>query len=576
MSQRVNPLVRVVLVLAGVDLLLAGGAGVGGLFAGFRPLLALAAAWLLLGGVLFGTWLAARRAARPPADKPRADVVVEAQWALIALGIAALIPAFLADDPVTEAGAPWVLGALGASVAIAAVQARFLSRSELPWAAGLGAWARWAGWLGAVAAIPLGLQLGLDRAPDTGAWGRGIAVAVAVPVAFAIPQTFRLSRPWKKAPDQHLTQLPAASVGLLVLLFGHANPVRSVLDGLEQRVGVDLKSTWALQVFRRSLEPLAIGLVLAGWLSTCLQPVDTHEVGVRERLGKPSDRVLEPGLHLALPWPIDAVRRVPVGRVHTVVVGHAEDEPEIEAGVLGWLFAEPDVQAEDEEDESRLWAKQHGEEEFTLLLGDGRDLISLDGLVHYRIVDPHAWLYGCQNPEERIEAAAYRALMTNTADKSLEQALSENLQVLADDIRAEMAAQLVDAGIGVEVVAFNLSALHPPVAVAVDYQSVVSAQIDQERLITEAQGYRMGLIPMARTDALVASNRASADASTRLAEARGEAAAFTAVEVSYRASPQLFRFRRRMDVLEVNLENQRLYILDDRFEADGGNVWLME
>ena len=106
--------------------------------------------------------------------------------------------------------------------------------------------------------------------------------------------------------------------------------------------------------------------------------------------------------------------------------------------------------------------------------------------------------------------------------------------------------------------------------------AVVSAQIDRERLVTEAQGYNMGLIPMARTDALVARSKAEADASKRLAQARGEAAAFTAVELSYRASPALFRYRRRMDVLEGNLENQRLYILDDRFEADGGNVWLME
>ena len=67
-----------------------------------------------------------------------------------------------------------------------------------------------------------------------------------------------------------------------------------------------------------------------------------------------------------------------------------------------------------------------------------------------------------------------------------------------------------------------------------------------------------------------------ADTATRLAQARGEAAAFSAVEQSYQASPSLFRYRRRMEVLEDKLKDRRLYVLDARFEGDGGNVWLME
>ena len=49
----------------------------------------------------------------------------------------------------------------------------------------------------------------------------------------------------------------------------------------EAQLGIDLRSTWALTVVRRSLEPLLIGLCLVGWLSTSLTVV-AEEQGLVE------------------------------------------------------------------------------------------------------------------------------------------------------------------------------------------------------------------------------------------------------------------------------------------------------
>ena len=410
------------------------------------------------------------------------------------------------------------------------------------------------------------------------AWVNAVSIASVAWTAEGLWTSLRGARPLKRETHAQLGWAPFSSPLLLRLFFSGLNPISSLFDTLENLSGIDIKGTWAIQVLRRSLEPLALVLVLIGWLSTGLTMVDVHEQGVREHLGVPDAEVLEPGLHVSWPWPVDTVHRLPTARVQTMKLGHGE-APEAGAGQsFAWLFSLGYSQEEEveEEEESRLWAKQHAAEEYTLLLGDGRDLVSVDGLLHYRIADPHAWLYNTQNPEQALESAAYRALMLHTADKGLEQALSENLQSLAGEIRQTIQSSIADQGLGVEIVDFTLSALHPPVLVATDYQSVVSAQIDQQRMLTEAQGYRLGRLPLARSEALEKTSQASADASTRLAQARGEAAAFSAVEQSYRASPSLFRYRRRMEVLEAKLKDRRLYVLDARFEGDGGNVWLME
>ncbi|MFT5584169.1 MAG: regulator of protease activity HflC (stomatin/prohibitin superfamily), partial [Cognaticolwellia sp.] len=467
-------------------------------------------------------------------------------WAPLCVAAAGVV-AFLAPIAPVQVPPTWAAPLLAFLALGSGVLARYHQDTPgLPEAAGLATWARWGLWsLGLSALVLAGRTWGVtDFAAELWwetAWVNALCTASVALLAEGLWTSLRGARPLKRPSHMQLGWAPFSSPLLLRLFFSSLNPVSSLFDTLENLSGIDIKGTWAIQVLRRSLEPLAITLALLGWLSTGLTMVDVHEQGVREHLGVPDKQVLEPGLHLSWPWPVDTVHRLPTERVQTMKLGHGE-APEVSAGQsFAWLFSlgYSEDQAVEEEEESRLWAKQHAAEEYTLLLGDGRDLVSVDGLLHYRIADPHAWLYNTQNPEQAVKSAAYRALMLHTSGKGLEQALSENLQSLAGEIRDTIQQSIADQGLGVEIVDFTLSALHPPVLVATDYQSVVSAQIDQQRMLTEAQGYRLGRLPLARSEALEKTSQASADAATRLAQARGEAAAFSAVEQSHQASPSL-------------------------------------
>ena len=73
--------------------------------------------------------------------------------------------------------------------------------------------------------------------------------------------------------------------------------------------------------------------------------------------------------------------------------------------------------------ENVLWAREHAANEYTLLLGNGRDLITIDAAVQYRIDDPRAWRYHSQNPADALRAIAYRAVMRSTVNRTLADAL---------------------------------------------------------------------------------------------------------------------------------------------------------
>jgi len=345
-------------------------------------------------------------------------------------------------------------------------------------------------------------------------------------------------------------------IGGLSLLGSRTNIVASVLDAAERQLGIDLRSTWALTVVRRSVEPLAIGLCLLGWLSTSLTVVRVDEQGLVERLGIPvGGQPLLPGLHLHWPWPVDRVFRIPVDHVQALTVGHEGQE---EGGP-----------------ENVLWARQHAANEYTLLLGNGRDLITIDAAVQFRIADARAWHYHSQNPADALRAVAYRAVMRSTVNRTLAEALSENLMTLTARMRT-MVQQDADAlGLGIDVVAFTVGGMHPPVMVASDYQAVVSAELGKVAAIVNAQVFRNQTVPAAEAAVVTSENAARAEGAEALARAAGGAWSFRTLEAQYLAAPEEYHFRRRLETLENGLAGRRFTVLDTRIQRDGGQLWVL-
>ncbi len=513
--------------------------------------------WLLVLVLLLGTRRALSVTLAAPVEGSRPRVlsfgVVRILGAVLVLGAVATQLRFLTAEHVGQGAGFLALGGLLALLAVAAVVLASYYQAtpscELPDAPGLAAAVRVGAWLTAVAAASV-----LLRGVGKPLWEPGTRMVLLVfPAVLSVELVFRgvvgvIARP--RAGD-------AFGADLLVTRFlgSSFNLVQSVFTAVERTFGVDVRSSWALAFLRRAALPALLFLVLSTWLLSAFTVLETRQQGVRERFGR-VDRgeVLEPGLHLGLPWPFDRVRRVDVHRVRELPIGYLEAKAGADA----------------------LWTQYHAAEEYNLLLGDGRDLVTINADLLYRVGDLHAWLYGCQNPEEALETLAYRVVMEATVDQTLDQVLSGTIGEFSAHITQRIQAQADEHGIGIEVVAFNLRGLHPPVAVANDYQSVVAAQIDKVTYIMEAQAYRLGALPKAEAEAVRITRRVLADQAGRLSKAKGEAIAFETLEAQYKANPSLYRFRRRLETTEKVLQDNPHYVIDARIERDGGALWVLE
>jgi regulator of protease activity HflC (stomatin/prohibitin superfamily) len=469
-----------------------------------------------------------------------------------AAGVASLVSVFLHEMfmiPPTPLAAGIAAGLCLGGVGLAATAARYLAGIEpaqFPEAPGLCRGARVVAWTLVMSAVSMGLAfaglltiLGLLHLAV-------LAVAAALCVGL-----FRAQPP----EDETVVIFPL-NLGVLSVLGSRANILASILDAVEGQLGIDLRSTWALALVRRGLEPIVIGLCLLGWLSTSLTVVAVEEQGLVERLGVPlGGSPLQPGLHVHWPWPVDRVFLIPVRRVQALTVGHEGEES-----------AGP---------EDVLWARQHAANEYTLLLGNGRDLITVDAAVQFRITDVRAWRYNCQNPAEALRAIAYRAVMRSTVNHTLSEALSENVVTLTARMRAMVQEDADALGLGIETTAFTVGGMHPPVTVAPDYQAVVSAELRKVTAIVNAQVYRNKTVPAAEASVVKSANAARADGAEILARAAGEAWSFRTLESQYRVAPGDYVFRRRLETLENVLAGRRFTVVDARIQRDGGELWLM-
>jgi regulator of protease activity HflC (stomatin/prohibitin superfamily) len=391
--------------------------------------------------------------------------------------------------------------------------------------------------------------------PAAAAWaGRVLLVWVLV---VGGEQLVRLLIAWLQQPAETTVNIPPLRLVAREAVFVHGNPVRSFFDALESHFGVSFRSSWAIQFVRRSVVPAALLVALLLWGLSSLAVVRIDEFGVRESFGQVQAAPLPPGLHWKLPWPLGQVLRYPVKRVSVKPIG---------------FVSNPGRQS------SFLWSKKHAQEEFALVLGDGSELVAVGCVVYYKIAeDPQGFLdyvYRCQNPDDALEAYAYRALMEQTRSTTLREVLTANRARFAERLKEGLRQYAESNRLGIEVVDVALMGLHPPVEAAADYLDVISARIDAERVQVEARGKGIVQIEQAQQGSASAIASARVESARRTGEALNESSQFIAIGQAYSVAPEAFQLRLWFEAFEEILEKKRFVLVDQAVAAGPGGILL--
>ncbi len=124
-----------------------------------------------------------------------------------------------------------------------------------------------------------------------------------------------------------------------------------------------------------------------------------------------------------------------------------------------------------------------------------------------------------------------------------------------------------------------LEGIHPPIDVADVYQGVVSAEIQKNTLITNAEASAAEKLAAAEQEANTAVVGARASQTSRVSEVRAEMDVFLAAARAYTAHPSAVTLSKYLDTFETVVTGRRVYVFigsadpsDVMFNLGGANV----
>lgn len=295
---------------------------------------------------------------------------------------------------------------------------------------------------------------------------------------------------------------------------------KGLLHYLEENTGITMRSLWSIRLIRKVLPAAALFVVLLTWLSTGLVQVESHQEGAVYRLGTLQEETLKPGLHLTLPWPFDKVETHDTTTVRKVTIGY-----------------EPNGTTSD-----NTWTDGHSSNEYRLLLGGGNEIVCINLTVEYRINDLNAYLRSSANVHSLISASSYEIVTARTISTDLDALLSTDRTKFSETFQQELVGRLEHYHCGVEITEVVLESIHPPVEVAPIYQRVISAEIQAEQLLLEAQRDASLTLTAAHQQALTETSYATTRQHHQLATANGTVAEFLASLGAYNTYPSAYTY----------------------------------
>ena len=372
-------------------------------------------------------------------------------------------------------------------------------------------------------------------------------LVIAMGVIFVYETFFLLLSTAVRMIRRELTEKPDISIPMPRLLG--ASHELGILSYLEENTGITMRSLWSMKFIKMLLPYTVIFGCLILWISTGLIQIESHQHGAVYRFGRLREETLAPGLHLTLPWPMDRVDVYDTDTVRKVTIGYKSTE----AG-------------------DNTWTGNHGNSEYKLLLGSGDEVISINLRLEYRISDLGDYLRSSAAPDKLLEAKAYELVIDHTISSDLEKLLAVDRSAFAADFFDDLTESIEPYHTGLEVISVVLESIHPPVEIASVYQGVVSAEIQAQRLILEAEAKAAVTLAEAQAAYDSAVSVATSAQYTQVAQARADVSEFMASVSADRNYTDAYRYYKYMSAVKNAYGNVRLIIVGDG--VDSSNLYL--
>ncbi|MBR0192747.1 MAG: hypothetical protein IJQ31_11865 [Thermoguttaceae bacterium] len=364
----------------------------------------------------------------------------------------------------------------------------------------------------------------------------------------SVEQLCRLFSGWMTTKGTQETFKSPTTVFLRYMVFVRGNPIKSFFFTMEKKWGVSFRSSWSIRFVARAMVPAIVMVCIMAWGLSSLYVVRLGEFGVRKDFGKIHREIIQPGIHLKIPYPFGTVMAFPVKKISMLPVGFEK--------VTATEY-------------SYIWTKEHGTE-FEIPLNQEESFV-VNAMVQFKIKEDPSGFFDyvekCQNPENAVSEYAYRALVDATMGRTMAYVMSVDRAAFAKELRDRLQKHLDDDQIGIQILEVSLLNLHPPIAAAKDYLEVLSEEIRQDSKLHAAKENGVCKQYDAEVQAAAEVAQAKVDGIVKVQSARSETAGVLKAYETYKINPGCYRFQYWLENAESVLANKRLILVDDTVEV---------
>lgn len=246
--------------------------------------------------------------------------------------------------------------------------------------------------------------------------------------------------------------------------------------------------------------------------------IKQNEIGVLQRFGRLIDGKVMPGMHYALPWPIDKVDKVAVMEIKTLVMDNFSKD-----------FS-PDSPAERFRESTSLTAY--------CITGDN-NIITINLLIKYKITDPVLYLFKIKNSRQFLRNAAAATVIHCLASLPVDEVLTYGKKRIQDEVKLELQNKLDDIESGLGISFIELKEISPPQSVQSYFDDVINAKVDKKKIVNDAKSYQNQMMPRARANSVKMVQEAYAYKNGNISHAEGEASRFLSQLAEYEKSKQV-------------------------------------
>jgi len=292
---------------------------------------------------------------------------------------------------------------------------------------------------------------------------------------------------------------------------------------------------------KRFISYILIVLILL-YIASGIYSIAQTQVGIHQRFGRIINPNVKPGIHYALPWPIDKIDKVSVMIVQRILINDFSSN--LEQDSTPYVF-------------HRLTGLTPN-----CISGDN-NIVNIICAIQYSVSNPVDYLFRIKDNERLLRDIICNSIIKCLAALRVDEILTYGKRKIENTLKTEAQKKLDSLNCGLIISFVELRDVRPPATVQGAFDDVINAKIDKRKIVSQAESRRNEQLPQANATATRMIEKAKTYKLQKISAAHGESQRFSKQLEAYQKTKKVTKKQLYFDFIkQIFPEIEKVYIVD--------------